>query len=319
MKNAIQPLVPRIPGSKQAHLKLWKSILDAHSYKTMYEPFAGGLTVSNYLLQRDTLTLETVVCADIDPSLLGLYEAWTTEHLQHQVYGRFHNWQEYPIKDVLKHLTVTYEQAWIDYETNTIDAAVAGLLLRYVSFNGKLAPNASSQRLNIDFSNQQITKWGDFNYTFPLSPNHLYLYDDQKLIPWDLFNSQPSIAIIDPPYVGTVGNVKYRDPDFIRPVYFKHQPHARETLTMAFFPVEEALSNDITVAIACNYYSDKLNDDYASLAHDYGYRIFNFDGIPPKLNNGGKSQREPYYRDSYWVFCNPGDPLVTILSDPDLN
>ncbi|EKU97969.1 hypothetical protein Lepto7375DRAFT_7228 [Leptolyngbya sp. PCC 7375] len=313
--NTIQPLVHRIPGSKQAHLKLWEPILNAHNYVISYEPFAGGLAVSNYLLQKDKPTLKTVVCAEIDPSLRGLYQAWGHEDLEYALCSQLQDWQTYPIKDVLNHLKVAYEKLWAEFEPNYINAAVAGLLLRYVSFNGKLAPNAKSQRLNIKFSDQQLKKWGKFKYTFPPAPEHLYVYDDQGYIDWDAFKDQPSITIIDPPYVGTVGHVKYRDPDFIRPVYFKHQPHSRETLRMAFSPVEEALSHDVTVIITCNYYSDSLNDDYESIGQDYGYECFQFDGIQQKLNNGTKpTKKKPYYTDTYWVFCRPDDPFVDILS-----
>lgn len=315
----INPLVHRIVGSKQAHLQLWETVLTAHPYKISYEPYAGGLTVSNYLLQLDNPTLETVVCAEIDPSLQGLYKAWSDRSLRSDMLSQFKDWQRYPAQTVLKRLKRKFEQVWNDQDPNYIEAAVAGLLLRYTAHNGKLAPNASSETLNITFSDQQLAKWGAFDYQFPPAPENLYLYQKSNLIDWVLHADQPSIGIVDPPYVGNVGHVKYRDPDFIRPVYFKHQPHARETYNLAVFPVEEALSNNVTVAIACNYYSDRLHEDYESLANDYDYRVFNFEGVPPKLNNGGKTNKEPYYQDSSWVFCKLDDPLVRVLSNPGIN
>lgn len=310
------PLLPRNPGSKLRHLRLWKPILDAHKYNIVVEPFACGLTTSLALLQQKQPTVDTIICSEIDVSLQKLYKIWNgSEHDKNQFIQRFNSWQSYPLEVVLGTLKRQYELCWHEHynQSNNYDYDVAGLLLRYLSFNGKLSPNATSAKLNIKISNEQASKWGIFNYQFPLAPKHFECFPESNLINWDLINNKRSLVVIDPPYAGYQGNVKYRDPGFIRPVYFNHQPHSSDTYDLAVFTVEKALVHDSTVVIACNYYSDDLNFEYEMLAKANGYNVYGFDGIQPNINPK-KTTKKPVYKDYYWVFCKPNDQLNDQLS-----
>ena len=313
--NKLHPLIPAGPGSKQSHLrelKPWQAVLNAHPYKTIYEPFACGLTTSLALLQQENSTLERIICAEIDPSLRDLYLAWMNSQPRSYITQSIKNWQAYPIDNVIEYFKKTYEESWIEKSSN-LNVAVAGILLRYIAYNGKLAPNANSTKLNIKPSDQQCENWGSINYQFPdCRPSEIEVYDDVYEIRWSE-TKNPTIAIVDPPYAGNIANVKYRDPDFIRPVYFKHKPHSKFTYDYAVNVIDEVLSINTTVVIACNYYSDRLNNEYIEAAKHYGYNVFNYDGIQPKLNNGKRSKKELYYKDSYWIFCFPDDPLAAIL------
>lgn len=326
MKSFIS--LARIPGSKRSHISLWDHILHYYPYQVIYEPYGGGLTVSNYLIQN--ATVQKVVGAEIDPSLLGLYEAWYQPINRQCILDELQRWQSYPIESVIKALKVAYVREWNERNSSAIKhipthkdqgifigpivtenvrpmdlsyAAVHGILLRWLAFNGKLAPNATNTELNISISKQQAKRWGEFSYKFPKSPRDLIVCSDARDIDWTLHDDLSSLAIIDPPYCGSIKKMKYRDHDYIRPVYFGHKPHNIETLYLATDPVAQALANGVTVVIACNYYTDRLNNAYKLLASEYGYRVFSADGVESKLNNG-RSGKTPFYKDTYWVFHN---------------
>ena len=311
--NTIQPLVPRLPGSKQAHLTLWEPILTAHPYHTIIEPYAGGLWTTMALLQAKNPTVKTVICGEVDPSLRGLYAAWYNPHLRPVIDRLLSKWQQESVTDIWPTLKTLNEASWRRFRFRP-EYVAAGVALRWLAFSGKLChAQRDKRKLNISQSRQQVKYWGSFKLDYPIAPKRFTCYQTATSILWP--SHDPVLTVIDPPYAGVMGTPTRRSGVYLGPSYFRHEPHSQETYNMAIHSVETALAHKTTVAIACNYHNPQLDHDYQNLAATHEYVVFQTKvDIPAKLNNGTKPTKiENLYIDTYWVFCRPNDPLIGVL------
>jgi DNA adenine methylase len=260
MKNIASPL--RYPGGKaELGPYIEKVILNNDLYGShLIEPFAGGSSISLYLLQKGTISKATIV--EFDPLI---YAFW---------YSLFHFTDELctmisttPITiDTWNKLSPLRKEE-IPVSSKIVELGYAGLFFNRTNFSGilKAGPiggqtQASSYKIDCRFNKERIIR----------SIQFLSLYRDRVEVKWanslnyikEISKSKiPVFLYIDPPYYEK-GKSLYRK-------FFTNDDHNELSKTLIKLKHPWLLSYDNCPFISHLYNNSKVTLNRQSLFFDY--------------------------------------------------